>query len=48
MQRTDLKAIDRILDADAMGAAVKAMAQLKMTGQQLLEFLKQPRRFSTS
>ncbi|MDI1487479.1 MAG: AP-2 complex subunit sigma [Ramalina farinacea] len=42
IQFADLRAIDGILAADDMSAAVRATAQLRMTGQQLVEYLQQP------
>lgn len=48
IQFADLRAIDGILAADDMSAAVRATAQLRMTGQQLVEYLQQPRKFRTT
>lgn len=48
IQYADLRAIDGILAANDMGAAVRAIAQLRMTGQQLIEYLQQPRKSSAS
>ena len=48
IRRADMRAIDGIISSDKMGAAVRALAQLRMTGQQLLEYLKQPRKLSSS